>query len=251
MSLWAGEIRLHLVSPERFSPKGWFNEVLGILEAAPRFAPDSFAWSARKPAGYDRAAALRQGRAALKTGNALVLSRRAAAAHQTHAMFLVGFQTHLVMVLAAAPRPEGELDALFSMSDQLVEAMRADLGVLQPMTGNPATRAHDRAGYYRPQPLAQAGLVAPAARTWFGPRVVELVGAPALAEIGATAGPGSAMTLDLVPHPWTADLATLTAARGPVENALRAKGLLAREIGATAAEPGPAWVPLPPQSGPA
>lgn len=85
----------------------------------------------------------------------------------------------------------------------------------------------------------------PLARTYFGARVVALVGGPTVFEHcgGVVRDAGGVTIVDLVDAPWTSDAVALKRAQARVDRSLRLLGILARPAGTARTIAGPRWLP--------
>lgn len=81
-------------------------------------------------------------------------------------------------------------------------------------------------------------------RTYFGPRLLALLGHAVESTGGVTHAVGdSVRALDLVTEPWGAQPEDLSRARVSIDRALRLAGILARPASQRRTIPGPRWVP--------
>lgn len=87
----------------------------------------------------------------------------------------------------------------------------------------------------------------PLARTYFGPRVVALVGGPTVFDHcgGAVRSTDGVTIVDLVDAPWTSDPVALKRAQAQVDRSMRLLGILARPAGTARTIAGPRWLPPP------
>ena len=79
--------------------------------------------------------------------------------------------------------------------------------------------------------------------TWFGPRLVELLGEALLREQGATMTPWGGASLPLVEQPWTATFDEMRKRQVAIDNALRAKGFFG-DYSRPVPQKGAQWIPL-------
>jgi hypothetical protein len=87
-------------------------------------------------------------------------------------------------------------------------------------------------------------------RTFFGPRLLDLIGEDAAttlsrAGLPATRLPNGVLQLDLLDQPWTSDPASLRQAQQRAHPLVSATGVFRRPVGQGRDEPGPRWAPIP------
>jgi hypothetical protein len=185
---------------------------------------------------FDRAAtvdAITSGRRRL-----LSLARRKAPRYTATLRAQRAGLTSIAIDAGANPRPE----TLYQLGDQLAERFRAAYGVVHPDDG---TRFR-AAGNMELGWLQDYGPLSVAARTWYGAHLTGLIGAERIRAAG-TATPLSwgGMRLDLVPEPWTADIATLKQRQAEAIAVLEPAQVLGNYSHPVTYKPSARWVPIP------
>lgn len=171
----------------------------------------------------------------------VVLARRKAptATIVTHAQSsgLTAIGIELAGTLADAELP-------YRLGDDLAAAFAVEHGVVHP--SYPGKWDFNAAGSIELHMLQEFGPLWPAARTWYGPHMLGLLG-PALARAGGeqVKTPWGAVRVDLMPTPWTAAYGTLVKRQAELQKALAGTGIFGDYRHPIRHRRGPRWTPIP------
>lgn len=152
-----------------------------------------------------------------------------------------------VKIQFSAPRAK-DLSDIFLLGEILAEQLKAEFGVVHPIwQEGEGGQWYSEAAVVDIEELQTCGPQAVAARTWFGPHMVRLVGRAILDRAGASVQDTSwgGVQLDLVESPWQAGFETLRDRQLAVMAALQPTGVFGDFATPFDCKAGPHWQPIP------
>jgi len=241
------------ISIQIFSPLQLFElpdveRLFAALEEKPEIAPGHWGESAALRDPYDRADIVRYMRLCQSLGQAAYGARLTIRRltpprynlHTTASYTSLMMPVELTSVRELAPE---DIPLYFDLGSRLASALEAEYGYVDIIHAGLKVEQGERQFYPH---YPEAGPYDIRRRTFFGPRLLELMGGSnALTQTGLRVLPcGHGLQLDVSETPWTGDAATVLATRRAATNVLRKTGVFAREDDGSFI-PGPRWVPMP------
>jgi hypothetical protein len=139
-----------------------------------------------------------------------------------------------------------DLMPIFELADRLATALRPEYGIVHLIWAEGKRGAYNTTSVMTADRFRACGPKPPAARTWFGRHIVDLVGLgrieAAAASVRQTDWGG--VVMDLVEPPWAADFATLSAGQSEAMEHLRPSGVFGDYSDWLDCKPGPRWKPV-------
>ncbi|HWL84942.1 MAG TPA: hypothetical protein VNO21_04030 [Polyangiaceae bacterium] len=156
------------------------------------------------------------------------------------ASYATWMPVELMSIRELAPE---SLALYFDLGSRLASGLEAEYGYVDIIHAGLKVDQGERQSYPH---YPSAGPYDIRRRTFFGPRLLELMGGSnALTETGLRVLPcGHGLQLDVSDTPWTGDAATVLTTRRAATKVLRKTGVFAREDDGEFI-PGPRWVPMP------
>jgi hypothetical protein len=242
-------VQLFFVTPMRNQRR--LGKVLGVFHDFPAFAPTH--WSPRDERSlppFDEAEAIR-GLVAVKGLTAQAVFKRNK--NPKYEGFLFARDGHLeTLRLQFGKLAQGwTYQALYEFGSALAGLVEPEFGFVHPVWDLGAkSQEYSVAGRIKASEIEQYGLRSLCARTWFGPRLADvLCKAIAKSGLAQTSLAKNLVEVDLVENPWQADFAALSARRDQVMAVLTRTGWFGDYTTFGHYKKGKKWVPLSEVSG--
>jgi len=247
-------VRISIIFEARTTLPPTLERMLEALETFRSFAPTHWGPTERKRIVWSRAEVLQhvaQQKSEWRViDNRIELWRTKAPKLTGHASTSDAEVNELHLELSPAPTTEA-LRALFETTSKVVALLPTVLAYVSPVWAlkNPVdgmTREQmidlNAGGSTTEKQLKKVGLTSVAARTWFGPMLVERLGESLLRQLGAVdAREGGTLVLDVVAEPWLDLPRELAHGKSVAMKALRATKMIAKRGKSDELTPGSAW----------
>ncbi|MBI5877238.1 MAG: hypothetical protein HZB53_06285 [Chloroflexi bacterium] len=223
------QILVALITREPMRKAAPLKRLADALTAAPQFAPTGWSTTDGLPLTSFEPKAFVSHLIALKSDESTVqIARRAAVKYDGFCDLRNDGASASMRLTFGAVGAEDAVRGVFELGDRLAENTRAEFGIVHPVwPSKPGDRfpSYGGSGKFATHEYVEYGPVAVCARTWFGARLIKLIGQARLANLGAQKTDWGGMRLDLVESPWASDRQTLAARQAVVMAALKDTGV--------------------------